>query len=264
MLIDCFTFFRELDMLEGRLEYLYNYVDYFVIVEADVTHSGNKKDLNYLKNIRKYKKYYDKILYFPISIDLKEFDSLREVDKSSYSSYNWAIEKKQRSHIDNALKLFPDDAHIMIGDVDEFPIRSRINQHKSLLSELNAFSLIQKLYNYNFNQYSSVLWAGTVFANNLFAKKHGVQWLRDMRGNIPTVHDAGYHLSYWGTPEDIKIKIENFAHQELNNEYNTDIKLIKERIIEGRDPYDRMPMIKSNPSDIDSDFFSIFNKYTFQ
>jgi beta-1,4-mannosyl-glycoprotein beta-1,4-N-acetylglucosaminyltransferase len=40
MLIDCFTFFNELDMLECRLEYLYDKVDQFVLVEADITHSG--------------------------------------------------------------------------------------------------------------------------------------------------------------------------------------------------------------------------------
>lgn len=37
MLIDCFMFFNEYDIVEGRLEYLYDTVDYFVVVEADHT-----------------------------------------------------------------------------------------------------------------------------------------------------------------------------------------------------------------------------------
>lgn len=41
---DCFTFFNELDLLEIRLEELYNYVDYFVIVEANKTHAGEIKE----------------------------------------------------------------------------------------------------------------------------------------------------------------------------------------------------------------------------
>ena len=40
---DCFNFFNELDILELRLNILYDYVDYFVIVESSVTHSGQPK-----------------------------------------------------------------------------------------------------------------------------------------------------------------------------------------------------------------------------
>ena len=91
MLLDCFTFFRELDLLEGRLEYLYDVVDYFVIVEADITHAGNKKELNFLNNIKRYKPYLDKIIYQPISIDTTPFMDSINVDKSSFNSFNWKI-----------------------------------------------------------------------------------------------------------------------------------------------------------------------------
>ena len=55
MIIDAFMFFNEYDILEGRLEYLYDTVDYFVIVESDITHSGQKKSLNYANNIDRYR-----------------------------------------------------------------------------------------------------------------------------------------------------------------------------------------------------------------
>jgi hypothetical protein len=41
--IDCFTFFNGLDLLEIRLKYLYDTLDYFVIVEADQIFSGENK-----------------------------------------------------------------------------------------------------------------------------------------------------------------------------------------------------------------------------
>ena len=44
MIVDCFTFFNELDLLEIRLKYLYDSVDYFIIVEADKTHNGEDKN----------------------------------------------------------------------------------------------------------------------------------------------------------------------------------------------------------------------------
>ena len=37
-------FFNELDLLELRLEYLYDSVDYFVIVEGRQTHSGKNSN----------------------------------------------------------------------------------------------------------------------------------------------------------------------------------------------------------------------------
>lgn len=43
MIYDCFPFFNELDVLEIRLNVLYDTVDYFVITEADKTHTGRHK-----------------------------------------------------------------------------------------------------------------------------------------------------------------------------------------------------------------------------
>ena len=45
MIIDCFIFYNEIDLLKFRLEYLYNIVDYFVLVESTTTFAGNKKKI---------------------------------------------------------------------------------------------------------------------------------------------------------------------------------------------------------------------------
>ena len=42
MLIDSFLFFNEAELVELRVEYLEKIVDYFVVVEADITHQGKK------------------------------------------------------------------------------------------------------------------------------------------------------------------------------------------------------------------------------
>jgi len=42
-IIDCFTFYNEIDLLNYRLSVLNDVVDYFVIVEATHTHVGKKK-----------------------------------------------------------------------------------------------------------------------------------------------------------------------------------------------------------------------------
>ena len=53
-IIDCFTFYNELKMLEFRLAELNDDVDYFVLVESTFTHTGNKKDLFFEKNKNLY------------------------------------------------------------------------------------------------------------------------------------------------------------------------------------------------------------------
>ena len=52
MLIDAFTYFNEKELVELRIKYLNNLVDYFVIVEADITHQGKKKDWNFPKILK--------------------------------------------------------------------------------------------------------------------------------------------------------------------------------------------------------------------
>ena len=47
MLIDAFQFFNEKELVDLRIKYLEEIVDYFVVVEADITHQGKKKDWNF-------------------------------------------------------------------------------------------------------------------------------------------------------------------------------------------------------------------------
>ena len=60
-IIDCFIFYNELELLEYRLNTLYNEVDYFVIVESRMTYMGYKKELNF--DIIRFKYYLSKIIY---------------------------------------------------------------------------------------------------------------------------------------------------------------------------------------------------------
>ena len=64
MLIDSFLFFNETELVELRIKYLNKIVDYFVIVEADITHQGKKKDWNFSS------------ILFTVSISLSMNDNL--------------------------------------------------------------------------------------------------------------------------------------------------------------------------------------------
>ena len=58
-IFDCFMFNNEEKLLEIRLNVLNKFVDYFVIIESEETHSGNKKKTTF--KINKYPKFKEKL-----------------------------------------------------------------------------------------------------------------------------------------------------------------------------------------------------------
>ena len=50
MIVDACTFLNEKELIELRVKYLNDIVDCFLIVEADVTHTGKKKKLEFSRN----------------------------------------------------------------------------------------------------------------------------------------------------------------------------------------------------------------------
>ena len=107
--VDVFLFYNELNLLEIRLETLDPYVDFFLIVEADETFSGNKKEFIFLENQEKFSKFKHKIIHLPIS----SFPS-----NLSPFEREWA----QRNAILPMLTEFARDEYLIVfGDVDEIP-----------------------------------------------------------------------------------------------------------------------------------------------
>ena len=63
MVYDCFQFFNELDILKLRMHVLNDVVDKFVISEATVTFSGEKKPLYFQENREMFQEFEDKIIH---------------------------------------------------------------------------------------------------------------------------------------------------------------------------------------------------------
>ena len=53
MLIDSFLFFNENELAELRVKYLSSVVDFFVVVEANITHQGKEKSWNFPNILKK-------------------------------------------------------------------------------------------------------------------------------------------------------------------------------------------------------------------
>lgn len=235
MLIDVVTFFNELDLLEDRLNYLNPYVDKFVIIESNRTHSDQEKELFFELNKSRYEQFLEKIIYLP-----KIYDNAGAYDNA------WGFEFAQRNHISQILNEFSDEDFFIVSDLDEIPNAARLNAVINILSKNKkaVARLIQKMYYYNLTVRQENLWNRAYVTNKANIQKYTSTWLRlndagqeDL--NFYTIFDGGWHLSYFMSVDKIINKMQNFAHQEYNTDFYKDRERILFCIQNGIDPYQR-------------------------
>jgi beta-1,4-mannosyl-glycoprotein beta-1,4-N-acetylglucosaminyltransferase len=220
MIFDCFIFYNEIKMLKFRLAELFDFVDYFIIIEANETFSGIKKQ-NYFSQIKDLDKYSKKIIYKSIS-----FPS---------GLYLWDKEIYQRNHIRNVLETLnpKDEDLVIISDVDEIPD----------VKNLQIGLMDQDLYYYNLEYKIHSYWKGS--AMTTYANLKNYESIQKFRiYNNLNVYKAGWHFSYFGDENFISNKIKSFSHQELNIEKYTDKILIKQSIDNSENIFDKQKIIK--------------------
>ena len=232
MIYDCFSFFNEIELLKIRMNILNDVVDKFVIVEADKTLRGVPKAFNFEKIKAEFdNEYPDKIIY----IKATNCPVLE-------NSIDWAIEYFQRNSIMGGVYNCKAEDVIMISDIDEIPnpnilknlhdytvipINKSKNNKKihlkqmfSLLGENKKFlksntldyflkymsvALEQDLFYYYFNNKANQKWYGTVLCK--YKNLRIPQQLRNRREIMPYVKNAGWHFSYMGGIEQVKLKL---------------------------------------------------------
>lgn len=256
---DCFTFFNEKELLELRLAHLYDVVDYFVLVEADMTHRGEKKEYYFEQMRNNFTAYQDKIIYIKL-----------QLSKEGLEQNEWLLENEQRNGILKGLKNCDDEDLILISDLDEIPSKKAIldlvNQrakiqffvdakrrfYKKVLSYmfypeqikkqifglelLNKTALVfnQKTYRYFLNLKCGELWQGTIAVKYKNLRKP--QFLRDKRQKLPRILNGGAHFSYMGGSKRILEKYKSIVKEikmDFSKEY-IDACLEKKEDIYGR------------------------------
>ena len=131
MIVDCFMFFNELDMLLVRFDYLYDFVDYFILVESREVHSDTmlKKECYFENNKHKFSKYLNKVIHIIV-------DELpKHTNSTGNHALGWCRENFQRNSIMlgiDKLNLNDNDI-IIISDLDEIPNKHKL---KNILTEM--------------------------------------------------------------------------------------------------------------------------------
>lgn len=240
-IIDCFTFYNELDMLTYRLNTLNDVVDFFVLVEATHTHVGKVKPLFYQENKHLFEKFNHKIIHVIVDDFPHKYPNIN-IEKEE----QWKNEKFQRNCISrgiNKLSLQNNDI-ITITDLDEIPNPKVLEQMKNNTIGVSINILEMDLYYYNLNSKLGHLWHHSKILT--FEKYNelnvGCDEIRFY--SCPIIKNAGWHLSYFGDEKFIKNKIENFGHQELNINSFTNKEKIQNRIKNTQDLFDRPTNLK--------------------
>ena len=230
-IFDCFMFNNEEKLLEIRLNVLNKFVDHFVIIESEETHSGNKKKITF--KIDKYHKFKEKIIY-------------KKINSFPIGLTSWQKENYQRNYIANCLNQANGDDIVMISDLDEIPNLENVN-----LNNYNEKIIVfnQRLFFYKMNFGANAAnWHGTRACQKKFLKSP--QWLRNLKTHkkymfyrldkllfsknyersFKIINNGGWHFTWLGDLEFIKNKLRSFAHTELNNPVIINDNYIKECI----------------------------------
>ena len=252
MVYDVTPFFNEVDVLRLRLEYLYNHVDKFVIVESNRTYSGRYKGFVLEERYDEVKDWSDKIIYVKYKPDINENDLNIEVNEYDENNIHWRLESAQR---DLALEYVNEpEAIMMVCDLDEI-------WNPKILSSAYVCKLGMSFHYYYANYMCNQLWRHPFMIKRRLVRHS----LNDYRNNLnlPVLSNSGWHLSYLGGVNRIKNKIISFAHQEYNKEYYIDENRIKDCIENGKDLFDRKDhkWEKISMDYFPKDFLSVLNKH---
>lgn len=191
MIVDGFTFFNELDVLDVRLHTLKDVVDRFVLVESIQTFAGKPKPLYFEENKSLFKK-------FPITHIV--------VDDMPDTENRWDREIFQRNAIERGLGELSGNDWVLISDVDEIPFP------QSIVATPRVWSMTT--YYYDVNHIIDVYQEGPVLGQ--FRDFTGAQKQRDRRYRFPATHHQCWHFSFFGGVGRVTDKIHAFSHAEYD------------------------------------------------
>jgi hypothetical protein len=209
---DCFTFFNELDLAEIRFKTLWDSVDYFVVAEASLSHSGKPKEYIFENNLDRFAPYMSKIRHIKV-------DDMPETNDS------WVREKFQRKCLERGLADQAPEDIIIVSDCDEITRPELIEMIKEDENDYDRYVLKIPMFQYKIN-YMMIKHAlshpkiaitrGRAFTDPDQERTYTFDWIAKPPNTV-TLEHGGWHFSYFGDNDNAITKIQNFAHTETDN-----------------------------------------------
>ena len=250
---DCFCFFNELQTLELRLNILDPVVDYFVICESSVTHTGLRKPFYYGENKERFEKFAHKIIHVKVTDTPDKFGATPNVLFTTpeanriwkfigaTTTFNRATEPHygrdfwQKECIGRGLVNCNDEDIIISSDCDEIPNPEVLKKLDTFFDPEKFYSFQQNSYYYYLNMLKETDWFGSRMGTYGKLKNYSFNELR-RQTNTP-IPNGGWHFSFQGGLEKVKTKIESYSAVDMNTDYYKNN--LSKNINEGIDPFER-------------------------
>jgi beta-1,4-mannosyl-glycoprotein beta-1,4-N-acetylglucosaminyltransferase len=210
MIVDCFTFFDEFDLLELRLRILDGVADRFVLCEAPFTFRGDPKPLHFASAPpERFARWRERItvLAYPGPADANP----------------WQNEWGQRDFLATALTGCDGNDLILIGDCDEIP-----DPHLAAHRPRDGGILMHRMM-YAQGYVNRVAWSGThgwngtrAIAYATLAHYGTLSNVRKSTGAEIEAVDGGWHFTSLGGAAAMERKIRAYSHVELDIPYFRD------------------------------------------
>lgn len=199
MIIDCFNFYNEEDLLLLRLQELKNTVNFHILVEAEFTQSLQPKPLYFNENKDKFKEFLPKIIHV----------ILKAEECPNNDGYLWRMEHFQRRE---GYKRGLSQLHLGINDIihasdlDEIPSADAINEilQTPQFNELKCCVLDLNFYAYFMNlKCVPRNWVGGSLTKASIFLKNDPHYFTDNRERLPRFANCGNHFSWLGGAEKV-------------------------------------------------------------
>lgn len=220
MIIDCFPYFKEKELLELRINLLYDYVDKFIICDGNYTQSGIPKEYSCRRTIEELQLPKDKIEVIEVNMPGPDVES-----------NSWERERIQRNA---ASSLIENDAVCFVGDCDEI-INPLVIQYYASVAKNNPNNILRvplaflngradlRVYDEYGNERK---WNTAFMCLSSHLEKYTLSEIREsyamQKSSIcypdifitenGIVNDAGWHFSWMGNSEILKEKCKSSMH----------------------------------------------------
>lgn len=214
LVVEALTLNHEVEMLELRLNYSYDAVDYFLIVESTQSFAGATKPLHFDLHKDRFAPYMPKIRRF---INDKQMPIKKGTQGESF--LRQSMQRSYLKTVARSLRIFRPYDLFFQTDLDE------IVNHKDerLVTFLQSYRggvqyLENEIYYYDDECYWNAVWWKSVFMTYRDFQWSHLDLLRntcDEPENVPRRVKSGWHLTYFGGPDMIREKL--LSNSELRN-----------------------------------------------
>tara|TARA_Y100000591_G_C21645308_1_gene599993 strand:- start:49 stop:753 length:705 start_codon:yes stop_codon:yes gene_type:complete len=193
----------------------------------------------------------EKNLFGKIIMIKKKIKYFLNLDSFPLKTTRWEKQAIQREYLLNYLNFADSEDYIFFSDPDEI-IKPELLNNFVLKKKYGIF--LHDCYNFKFNLYNPYEspWEGSRVCKkknlksiDFMRQKVRVKNLKykfyriDKEKNIQIFHDAGWHFNNIMTPTEISLKLRTFAHSEFSDEKYSSVEIIKKKIENKEDLFER-------------------------